>query len=89
MTSEDQLDATLERARGMGIFGTKMRSVVKEANEVGIATNVVLLWSIAVVMAVFRDPIMSTLSSDPEVIRLGSLLLLFQAGMQTTSKRRH
>jgi fructose-bisphosphate aldolase class I len=34
------LDATLERARGMGIFGTKMRSVVKEANPDGIAAIV-------------------------------------------------
>ena len=34
------LDATLERARGLGIFGTKMRSVVKEANPAGIAAIV-------------------------------------------------
>lgn len=31
------LDSTLERARGLNIFGTKMRSVVKQANEAGIA----------------------------------------------------
>lgn len=30
------LDATLERARAKGIFGTKMRSVVKQANAAGI-----------------------------------------------------
>ena len=30
------LDATLERARALGIFGTKMRSVVKEADATGI-----------------------------------------------------
>jgi len=30
------LDALLSRARGKGIFGTKMRSVIKEANEAGI-----------------------------------------------------
>lgn len=30
------LDATLERARVLGIFGTKMRSVVKEADATGI-----------------------------------------------------
>ena len=30
------LELTLERARAMGIFGTKMRSVVKEANTEGI-----------------------------------------------------
>lgn len=34
------LDATLERARAKGIFGTKMRSVVKEANPKGIAAIV-------------------------------------------------
>lgn len=34
------LDATLERAKGLGIFGTKMRSVVKEANADGIAAIV-------------------------------------------------
>lgn len=33
------LDSTLERARGLNIFGTKMRSVVKEANASGIAAN--------------------------------------------------
>lgn len=31
-----QLKETLERARGKGIFGTKMRSVVKNANEAGV-----------------------------------------------------
>ncbi len=31
-----ELDATLERARAKGIFGTKMRSVVKHANAAGI-----------------------------------------------------
>jgi fructose-bisphosphate aldolase class I len=34
------LDATLERARAKGIFGTKERSVVKEANPGGIAAIV-------------------------------------------------
>ena len=36
MKSIPGLDVTLERARAMGIFGTKMRSVVKEANAEGI-----------------------------------------------------
>lgn len=35
-----ELDATLERARAKGIFGTKMRSVVKHANAAGIQTIV-------------------------------------------------
>ena len=34
------LDATLVRARGMGIFGTKERSVINAANASGIAANV-------------------------------------------------
>ena len=34
------LDALLERAKDKGIFGTKMRSVIKGANETGIAANV-------------------------------------------------
>ena len=36
MRSIPSLELTLERARAMGIFGTKMRSVVKEANTEGI-----------------------------------------------------
>ncbi len=36
----DGLDALLERAVGLGVFGTKMRSVVKEANAAGIAAIV-------------------------------------------------
>ena len=36
MRSIPGLELTLERARAMGIFGTKMRSVVKEANTGGI-----------------------------------------------------
>ena len=34
------LDALCERAVGKGVFGTKMRSVIKVANETGIAANV-------------------------------------------------
>ena len=34
------LDALLERATGHGVFGTKMRSVIKVANEAGITANV-------------------------------------------------
>ena len=36
----DGLDATLDRAVGKGVFGTKMRSVVKHADEQGIAAVV-------------------------------------------------
>ena len=34
------LDETLQRAKGKGIFGTKMRSVIGAANQTGIAANV-------------------------------------------------
>jgi fructose-bisphosphate aldolase class I len=34
------LDALLEKAKGKGIFGTKMRSVIKQANADGIKANV-------------------------------------------------
>jgi fructose-bisphosphate aldolase, class I len=34
------LDTLLERAAGHGVFGTKMRSVIKVANEAGITANV-------------------------------------------------
>jgi len=34
------LDALLERARTHGVFGTKMRSVIKTANEAGVTANV-------------------------------------------------
>ncbi len=33
----DGLEATLERAKTKGVFGTKMRSVIKEGNPVGVA----------------------------------------------------
>ena len=36
----DGLDATLDRAVGKGVFGTKMRSVVKHADEQGVAAVV-------------------------------------------------
>ncbi len=35
-----ELDATLARAKGLGIFGTKERSVISAANQVGIAANI-------------------------------------------------
>lgn len=34
------LDATLARAKGLGVFGTKERSVISGANKAGIAANV-------------------------------------------------
>lgn len=40
MKDIDNLDELLERAKQRNIFGTKMRSVIKEANAEGIAANV-------------------------------------------------
>ena len=40
MNPMPELDALLARGRDKGIFGTKMRSVIKEANEKGIRANV-------------------------------------------------
>lgn len=41
------LDALLERAKGLGVFGTKERSVINEANEGGIAVLVAQQFQIA------------------------------------------
>jgi fructose-bisphosphate aldolase, class I len=41
------LDALLERARGLGVFGTKERSVINSANEAGIAVLVAQQFQIA------------------------------------------
>src|SRR6476469_9447084 len=41
------LDALLERAKGLGVFGTKERSVVNEANEGGIAVLVAQQFQVA------------------------------------------
>ena len=40
MKDMDKLDALLAKAVAKGMFGTKMRSVIKSANEAGIAANV-------------------------------------------------
>ncbi len=41
------LDALLERAKGLGVFGTKERSVINEANEGGIAVLVAQQFQVA------------------------------------------
>lgn len=40
MKEMDRLDGLLERAKAKGVFGTKMRSVIKHADVDGIAANV-------------------------------------------------
>ena len=41
------LDALLERAKGLGVFGTKERSVINQANEAGIAVLVAQQFQVA------------------------------------------
>lgn len=48
---------------------------------VGLAVHLALLWSLAAALALFRRSILAAFASDPEVIRIGSELLLFQAGV--------
>jgi len=47
---------------------------------VGLAVHAALLWSLAGLIFVFRVPIVAAFSDDPEVIRIGSELLAYQAG---------
>ena len=42
-----ELDALLDRARGLGVFGTKERSVINSANEPGIAVLVAQQFQVA------------------------------------------
>jgi len=50
------------------------------AIALGLAVNVVLLWTAGGAMALHRERIMGLLATDPEVIAIGSQMLLFQAG---------
>jgi len=63
MKAVPELEATLETARGYGIFGTKERSVIHEANATGIAAIVAQQFEMgAVVTAAGLVPIL-----EPEV----------------------
>lgn len=46
----------------------------------GLATHAGLLWCAALVLFLFRSPIVASFSGDPEVVRIGSQMLAFQAG---------
>jgi Na+-driven multidrug efflux pump len=48
---------------------------------VGIGADVVILWLFAGILVLFRTPIVAAFADDPEVIRIGSELLLYQAGV--------
>jgi len=47
---------------------------------VGLAAHVALLWSVAAVLILFRTRIMAAYATDPEVIAIGSEMLVYQAG---------
>ena len=47
---------------------------------VGLVAHVSLLWTVAAALFFFRTPIVSAFADDPEVIRIGSELLVYQAG---------
>jgi Na+-driven multidrug efflux pump len=46
---------------------------------VGLVVHVALLWSVAAVLYGFRVEILSAFSDDPDVVRVGSELLVYQA----------
>lgn len=47
---------------------------------VGLGVHAPLLWSIALGLFVFRTELMSFFATDPEVIRIGSEFMMYQAG---------
>lgn len=50
-----------------------------QALRVGVAANVVLLWTFAAGLALFRHRILAAFADDPEVIRIGAECLLWQS----------
>jgi putative MATE family efflux protein len=50
------------------------------ALRVGLAVHAAFLWSLAGILLALRVPIVAAFSDDPEVIRIGSELLAYQAG---------
>ena len=50
------------------------------ALRVGLVAHLSVLWSLAAGIALFRVQLMALFASEPEVIRIGSEMLLFQAG---------
>jgi putative MATE family efflux protein len=47
---------------------------------VGLGAHATLLWTVGAAVALFRTQILQVFSTDPEVVRIGSELMLFQAG---------
>ncbi len=50
------------------------------AIAVGLGVHAPLLWSIALALFLFREPMMGFFSDDPEVIRIGAEFMAYQAG---------
>lgn len=61
-------------------LGAGDRGRAWRALGVGLAVHATLLWSLALALFAFRTPILAAFSDDPEVIRIGSELLAWQAG---------
>ena len=61
-------------------LGSGNRSRAWRSLGTGILLHSALLWGIAVALALFRREVVGFFTSDPEVLRIGSELLLFQAG---------
>ena len=82
MKPNPDLDALLAKAKSKGIFGTKMRSVIKEANEVGIKAVVAQQFEVGrQILAAGLVPIIepevdinSSTKADAEVILKKALL---------------
>ncbi|RMF86315.1 MAG: hypothetical protein D6739_03345 [Nitrospirae bacterium] len=62
-------------------LGAGRRRRAWRAFAVGVAAHAGVLWSVGLVFAVFRESIVAAFAEDPEVIRIGSELLLYQAGV--------
>ena len=62
-------------------LGSGSRRRAWRAFAVGLAAHAGVLWSVGGVFAVFREPIVAAFADDPEVIRIGGELLLYQAGI--------
>lgn len=63
------------QALGAGNPGRAWRAI-----GLGVAVHAVILGGVALGLVLYREPILAWLSADPEVVRLGSEVMLFQAG---------